>query len=62
MKDVLKIQANRSHDVLVGRQPPINNVCVIHNVTAEDKAAARSVYDVHGPAEGDENADDARHH
>jgi hypothetical protein len=38
--DVLKVQADSSHNELIRRKPPVNHICVINNVTAENETPA----------------------
>lgn len=62
MKDVLKVQADSSHDVLVRRQSVIDVVGVVDDVSAKQQASASSEYEVHSLSEGDEYSNKTSHH
>lgn len=60
-RHVLKIKADGTHNIFIGRQALVNIVCVVNNVTAENEAAPNGKDEVHGAAERNENADKASH-
>jgi len=57
--DKIKVETDRSQDVLVRRQTVIDHVCVINNIAAEDEATTDSKHHVHGAAEGQEDGNEA---
>ena len=54
--DSLKVKTDGSHDKLVGRQATINEICVVNDVSTEDKSSADGVDKIHCLAKGDEDA------
>lgn len=62
LSHLLQVQADSSHDVLIGRQSLGNDVCVIHDVTTKEKAATTSIDKVHCLAKRNDEPDDTRHH
>ena len=62
LRDVLKVQADGSHYVLVRRQPVVDIIGVIDNVSAEKQASTGCVDEVHGFAKRNEDSDKASHH
>jgi hypothetical protein len=62
LKDLLKIQTDGAHDELIRGEALVDDIRVIHDIAAEDKASANSEYDVHRGAEGDKDADHTGHH
>ena len=60
-KGSLEVKTDGAHDVLVRRQALVDDIGVVDNVTAEDEATTNSEDEVHGTAEGDEDANEAGH-
>ena len=58
----LKIQANCTHDIFIGREPLGDDVRIIHNVTTEEERSTDGKDEVHRTAEGEEDPDQASHH
>jgi len=59
--DEVEVKTDRAHDVFVGRQALVDEICVIDDVSAEDEATTNREDKVHGAAERDENSNEASH-
>ena len=59
---ILQVEADGTHDVFIRGKLGINNICVIHDVSAEDETAANRIYELHGTIEWDEELNETRHH
>ena len=57
----LKVQADSPQDILIRRQPILNHVRVVHDISAEDEASKDGVNEINCLAEGDEDADETGH-
>lgn len=60
-KYILKVQANGTHDIFIGRQALVDRIGIIDHVTAEDEATTNSEDKIHGATKWEENADKSRH-
>lgn len=58
---VLKVQADGTHNILVRRQPLIDDVGIIDDITAENETASDSKDNIHSAAEREDETNKARH-
>ena len=59
--DEIKIEANRSQDVLVRREAAVDEVRVIDNISTEQQRASDGVDEIESGAEWEKYADETCH-
>ncbi len=59
--DEIEIEANRSHDVLIGGEAAVDEVCVIDDIPTEQQSAPNGVNETHSRVEWNEHANKAGH-
>lgn len=62
MEDALKVKTDSPHDKFIWTQALVDIICIINDVPAEDQGSANCIDEIHGPAEGDKDANYACHH
>ena len=59
--DEIEIEADCSHNVLIGGEAAVDEVCVIDDIPTEQQSASNGVNEAHCRAEWDKHADKAGH-
>jgi len=59
--DEIEIEADCSHDVLIGGEAAVDEVCVIDDIPTEKQSASNGINETHSRVEWDEHANKAGH-
>lgn len=60
--DKIEVEANCSHDVLIGGEASVDEVSIIDDIPTEQQSASNGVNEIESRAERDEHANKAGHY